>query len=127
MLRILNMQIPYKYKPNISAEKLFEDNACFVFEVEAPIFWWAEFSGERVNIRVSNFTKKRLEKLPFSTPVRGQVFLTYQNIVELCEDYIDGAYTKERSKWIAEREWTDFCETLFDIKGIRDLIYGEEI
>ena len=127
MLRILNMKIPYEYKPKVSAKKLFEDNACFVFEVEAPIYWWAEFSGERVNLCTPCKLKGPMQKLPLDTLGQACIFLHYQDIVEICEDYIDGAYTKERSKWIAEREWTDFCETLFDIRGVRDLLYGEEI
>ena len=113
MLRILSMQIPYNYKPTVSAERLFEDNGCFIFEIEAPILWWAEFSGERILYA------------PVSTLAKGTVFLKYQDIVEICEDYISKQY--ENSDFGTEREWRDFCETLLDIKGIRDLIFGEEI
>ena len=123
MLRILNMQIPYKYKPTISAKRLFEDNGCFIFDVEAPAFWWVDFGGERANIN-ANFVDATSR---LSTLVRGNIFLPYQDIVELCEDYISGAFKKENTKWIAEREWSDFCETLLDIRGVRDLLYGEEI
>lgn len=125
MLRVLNMQIPYKYKPHLSAQQLFEDNACFVFEVEAPIYWWAAFSGERVNLCTPCKLKGPMKKLPLETVGQACIFLHYQDIVEICEDYIDGAYTNIQSNWIAEREWSDFCETLLDIKGIRDLVQEE--
>ena len=123
MLKILNMQIPYKFKPHISAEQLFEDNGCFIFKVEAPAFWWIDFGGERTNIQANRVSTEST----LSTLVRGNIFLHYHDIVEICEDYIAGAYRKENTKWIAEREWTDFCETLLDIKGIRDLIFEKEI
>lgn len=112
MLRILNMQTPYKYKPTISAQRLFKDNGCFMFEVEAPILWWAEFSGERILYT------------PVSALVRGTIFLNYQDIVEICEDYTLGWY--DNTGFDTARDWKDFCETLLDIKGIRDLVQEDK-
>lgn len=110
MLRILNMQMPGIYTPDTPASKLFDEDACVIFEVEAPILWWAEFSGDRILTTVS-------------TQVNGKIFLQYQDIIEICEDYIAGCYKK--SVFGVEREWADFCETLLDIKGVRDLIQEE--
>ena len=115
MLRILNMQIPYKYNVGISAEQLFADNACFIFEVEAPLLWWADFSGERILYNISTNVR--------GTIVSGTIFLPYKDIIEICEDYVSGYYTK--SDFGIKREWTDFCETLLDIKGVRDLVQEE--
>lgn len=131
MLKILGMQFPYKYKyADMSAELLFEENDCFIFDVEAPICWWTDFSGERTKLRLAYFAPDEIErqgmKFPIQTIVRGNVFLSYQQIVEICEDYVSGAYTDENSGWFAEREWSDFCETLLDIKGIRDLVQEEK-
>lgn len=129
MLKILGMQSPYKYVDR-SAELLFEKNDCFIFSVQAPIYWWVDFSGERTKLNcpyIEPGTVQRQGKtFPVHTIVNGTVFLTYQQIVELCEDYVAGAYKNENSGWIAEREWNDFCETLLDIKGIRDLIQEEK-
>lgn len=122
MLRILNMQIPYKYKADVPAEKLFEDDICFIFEIEAPIYWWADFSGERTAFELPDITQnfeKRKNKIPISTMVKASVFLTYQQIVELCEDYVTGVFI---TQWPTEREYADLCETLLDIRGIRDLV-----
>ena len=52
MLKILGMQFPYKYKyAGMSTELLFEENDCFIFDVEAPICWWTDFSGERTKLK----------------------------------------------------------------------------
>lgn len=127
MLQILNTMYPYKYKyVEMSGEELFEENDCFIFDVEAPIHWWVDFSGERTKLNIPYVepatVKRQGMELPVSTKVRGNVFLTYQQIVEMCEDYISGAYTNENTNWFAEREWNDFCETLLDIRGVRDLV-----
>ena len=127
MLRVLNMTVPYKYKPDVPKEKLFDDNVCFIMEIEAPIFWWVEYSGERTAFdlkEINKYLETKKRKVSISTSVKARIFINYQDIVEICEDYILGEYT---SQWKADREWADFCETLMDIKGIRDLLYGEEI
>lgn len=70
--------------------------------------------------------RQLMQILPMSVYIDGIVSLTYREIVEVCENYIAGEY-----KYVApfsfpnEREWKDFCETLLDIRGVRDLIQEE--
>ena len=70
--------------------------------------------------------RQLMQLLPMSTYIDGIISLTYQEIIEVCENYVAGEY-----KYVApfsfpnEREWKDFCETLLDIRGVRDLIEEE--
>lgn len=67
--------------------------------------------------------RKLMQLLPLSTIVEGVIKLSYQEIVEICENYVAGDYCYVKGfSFPNEREWKDFCETLFDVQGIRDLV-----
>lgn len=67
--------------------------------------------------------RKLMQLLPLSTMVKGIIQLRYQEIVKICRNYTMGEYTYTAPySFPNEREWKDFCETLFDIPGIRDLV-----
>lgn len=67
--------------------------------------------------------RKIMQLLPLSTLVNAVLELNYQQVVEVCENYVAGEYVYHRHySFPNEREWNDFCETLLDIKGVRDLI-----
>ena len=127
MLKVLSMQSYFRYK-DVPAETLFSKNLSFTFMVEAPIFWWIDFDyGLKFGFDLSEFSEYEKENAPMSTCVKAYVCLSYQEIVEICENYVDGVYKYEDKyyQWPNEREWRDFCETLLDIHGVRDLVKEE--
>ena len=64
-----------------------------------------------------------MQLLPMSTYITGVIELSYQEIIEKCENYVSGEYRYYRGySFPTEREWTDFCETLLDMKGVRDIV-----
>lgn len=128
MLRILAVCCPYS-SSSASANLLFRENKLFTFEIVAPIYWWVDFDGVKLGFDLSAFSNKARQQLSVSTPVVAWATLSYQEIVEYCQAYINGEYIYEDKyySWVNEREWNDFCETLMDIRGVRDLLFGEEI
>lgn len=134
MLNVLSVKAPQFYGKDVPFEQLFSDNYSFVLEVEAPIYWWADFDGVRFYMDLSFLTNNPYQepetvllKTPVSTKIKGCISLPYQSIIEICEDYKAGAYVykKEVNKWPNEREWNDLCETLMDIRGIRYFVEKE--
>lgn len=154
MLRILNMNGRYKPLPDDTGDTLFKRNADINFIIEAPMYWWLDCEFERFDFifpkkdfrfcldewkisepyiqsmqlmveknKISS-PRKLMQILPLSTIITGRVVLSYQKIVEICENYQCGEYSYQdlRNQWPTEREWKDFCETLLDIKGVRDLV-----
>jgi hypothetical protein len=73
--------------------------------------------------------RQLLQILPLSTYLEGAVELSYREIVEVCENYSCGEYDYKElyNQWPMSREWTDFCETLMDIRGVREIIKKEGI
>ena len=65
-----------------------------------------------------------MQIMPLGTIFTGRIILSYQKIVEICENYQCGeyAYQELRNEWATEREWKDFCETLLDLRGVRSLV-----
>ena len=128
MLQILSMCCPYSNK-KVPADLLFRENKVFTFEVEAPLYWWVDFDGMKYGFDLSPFSPVETQQLSVSTKVTAWVSLTYQQIIQYCQDYIHGEYLYDNKyyHWFNEREWSDFCETLMDIAGVKDLLFGEEI
>lgn len=127
MLQILSMHCPYVHT-DILPNRLYVDNYTFTFEVRAPIFWWIDFDGIRFGFDLSEFSEFEKQNASVSTNVVGWIYLEYRDIVDICSCYLNGAYKydKQDFQWSNEREWSDFCETLLDIKGVRDLIEEAE-
>ena len=65
--------------------------------------------------------RKLMQLLPLSTYLEGDIELTYKEIIGVCENYCFGEYDYKElyNEWPISREWTDFCETLLDIAGVR--------
>ena len=131
---------------------LFKKNPTVLFEIKAPIYWWIDTDWikyylnmpldnfefcldkweetvpliryEKVVAQNPNLSKRALMQiLPLSTVVKATLELSYQEIVEVCENYVAGEYYYTKGYGFPnDREWADFCETLLDIKGIRDLV-----
>lgn len=142
--------------PDDTGDTLFKKNPILQFLVEAPIYWWVDvwFPKFNLDMPLSDFNccfdawpeqtlfmqalamevnnpniepRQLMQILPMSTQVVGIVELTYQEIVEICENYVSGEYVYHLPRSFPnEREWVDFCETLLDIKGVRDFINEEE-
>lgn len=67
-----------------------------------------------------------MQQLPLSTYMTGVIELPYREIIEVCENYVAGEYNYTKGYGFPNtREWTDFCETLLDVKGVRDLVKEE--
>lgn len=68
-----------------------------------------------------------MQALPLSTYLEGAVVLSYRDVVEVCENYQCGEYDYKElyNEWPMSREWADFCETLMDIRGVREIIEKE--
>ena len=152
MLRILKME--HDFNVNESAEQLFKSDRDVLFTVEAPIYWWltCDFEKRYFDMPKDEFKfcfdawdqysdtfiqqlqlkvfdtrldfRKLMQILPLSTLVVAKVYLSYQDICEVCENYLHGEYDFKEiyNQWPMSREWTDFCETLMDIRGVRELI-----
>lgn len=73
--------------------------------------------------------RKLLQILPVSTYLEATIRMEYQQIVEVCENYCCGDYDYNGlyNQWPMSREWADFCETLLDIRGVRELLEKEGI
>lgn len=127
MLKVLRVISPYSLKKNLDSETLFKDNRSFIFVIEAPLYWWIDVDGIKYGFDLSDFSDEARQNLSLSTNIGAMLSLTYQEIVEICEDYQAKMYRYEGKpyQWPNEREWKDFCETLLDIKGVRDLIKEE--
>lgn len=71
--------------------------------------------------------RQMMQILPLSTYLEGAVELTYRQILSICENYRCGEYDYRElyNEWPMSREWTDFCETLLDIRGVREYIEKE--
>lgn len=134
---------------------LFKKNPTVLFEIKAPIYWWIDTDWIKyyLNMPLDNFEfdfsafdcgryyakymrnnlnkwkdepRKLMQVLPLSTVVKATLELSYQEIVEVCENYVAGEYYYTKGYGFPnDREWADFCETLLDIKGIRDLVKEE--
>ena len=72
-------------------------------------------------------SRQLMQILPLSTYVEGAIMLSYQEIVGVCENYNCGEYDYKElyNEWPMSREWTDFCETLMDIRGVREILEKE--
>ena len=67
-----------------------------------------------------------MQMMPLSTYITGCLELSYCEIIEVCENYLAGEYKYVKGySFPNEREWNDFCETLLDIKGVRDIVTEE--
>ena len=154
MLRILSIDGKDKPNLTDTGNDLYRTNPTLNLVIEAPMYWWLDCEFERFNFifpknglrfctdawessskeinsfinllgRTKNFSDRQIMQiLPLSTIITGKVFLSYQKIVEICENYCCGeyAYQELRNQWPTEREWADFCETLLDIRGVRTLV-----
>ena len=129
MLRILKVLHDYKNEFPLSGNQLFNENKRFNFIIEAPIFWWVDVSMLTYGFELGEFSETERKTMSISTNIRACLSLTYQEIVEICEDYVQGGYkfNNEPYKWSNEREWNDLCETLLDIKGVRDIVKEETV
>lgn len=140
-----------------SFERLFKINPTFRLHIKAPMYWWLDCDFEKYHLYMpkdnfmycldswdvennpyiqvmqrevinNNLTPRQLMQiLPLSTYLEGVIELTYQEILEVCEDYNWGEYDYSGlyNQWPMSREWSDFCETLMDIKGVREIIEKE--
>lgn len=135
--------------------ELFKQNPTVIFRIKAPIYWWVdtdwikyyfnmplsdfEFSQDEWDenlsiIRIGRLAtqnpnlspRELMQIIPLGTIMTGTIELSYQEIIEVCENYVAGEYTYIKGYGFPdEREWKDFCETLLDIKGVRDLVKEE--
>lgn len=127
MLNVVGMGSVYCSISDTTPEELLRINAPFNFYIVAPLYWWLDFNYDKFGFELGDFSDKEKLDMSVSTPVKGCAVLTYAEIVEICEDYLRGVfkYEGQAHQWNAEREWTDFCEILLDVKGIRDLVKEE--
>ena len=124
MLNVIKTTNPYLPNVEKSADELYKENRNFIFVIEAPLYWWIDVDGMKFGFNLSYLTDFEKEHLLMRDTISAVLSLSYQEIVKICEDYAIGSfkYTGESYQWPNEREWTDFCETLLDIRGVRDLI-----
>jgi hypothetical protein len=127
MLKVVGMGSVCCAFSEMSTTELFQMNAPFNFYVEAPLYWWLDFDYTKFGFELGDFTEVDKLNMSVSTMVKGCAILTYQEIVTICQEYCNGVYkyTHKSYEWNNEREWNDFCETLLDVKGVRDLVDEE--
>ena len=124
MLKVLKLINPYKQNIPRSGEDLFNENRTFNFVIEAPIYWWIDVDRLKYGWELKDFSEEERRTMSIATPIKAILSLTYQDIIEVCEDYANDMYKfdNEPYRWSNEREWNDLCETLLDICGVRDLV-----
>lgn len=155
MLQVLKMVRPQALSNNADFQYLFSKNPSFYFTIKAPIYWWidTDWIKYQMNMPLSDFEfcfdnfyyekeyqkkynsvmrwwkdepRKLMQRLPMSTYMTGCLELSYCEIIEVCENYLAGEYKYVKGySFPNEREWSDFCETLLDIKGVRDIVKEE--
>lgn len=125
MLNVLCMRSPVSIDKTDDLKLLYEQNPTFVFQIRAPLYWWIDFDGYKFGFEIRQFDRFELRDMPVSTNVTAFITLTYQDIVRYCNNYIDKEFSAENCIWHNEREWADFCETLLDIAGIREIVKEE--
>lgn len=75
---------------------------------------------------INDQERKVMQLLPLSTLVTATIELSYQEVVEVCENYVAGEYRYIKGYGFPnESEWNDFCTELLKIPGIKDLIKEE--
>ena len=155
MLQVIKI-LPNVFPQHSAGDLLFEENPNFQLVIKAPIYWWvdcdwikysfnmplsdfefdfdafaesryyAEYMGRNI-AKWQDEPRRLMQLLPLSTYMTGVIELSYRDIVEVCENYVSGEYNYVKGYGFPnEREWTDFCETLLDVKGIRDLVKEEK-
>ena len=137
------------------ATDLFDKNPLVIFTVKAPIYWWIDTDWVKyyLNMPLSDFefcqdeweedvpliryekvvtqnpklsSRALMQILPLSTIVEATIELSYREIVEVCENYVADEYTYTKGYGFPnDKEWSEFCEVLLDIKGIRELVKEE--
>lgn len=146
MLRILAIKCNQFISSDDTGDALFKRDPDFVFRVEAPMYWWLDCEFERFYLDFSkdnlrfcldawdktkyDFTfnvglsdRQLMQILPLSTIIEANITLSYKRIIKICEDYQCGEYCYPSiNRWPTEREWKDFCETLLDLRGVRDIV-----
>lgn len=153
MLKIKKIHWDKKPHETDTGDNLFERNPTIQFLIYAPMYWWIEVEVPKYSFHmpledfefcfddfpradliypfyediyenISSLTpRQKMQVLPMSTYIIGIIELSYQEIIEKCENYRAGEYIYYRPfSFPTEREWTDFCETLLDLKGVRDLV-----
>ena len=130
-----------------TGETMLARNVVFKIYVKAPLYWWVDSSFEKYmfylptkdfefsfdgdfkgNIDTTGMTTREImQVLPLATMVEGVIPLSYQDIIAICENYNSGEfdYHELYNEWPTSREWTDFCETLMDIKDVREILSKE--
>ena len=155
MLQVIKI-LPNVPPQHSAGDLLFEENPNFRLVIKAPIYWWVDCDWikysfnmplsdfefeldafqfnevpsalEELAHKFTNVTERKImQLLPLSAYMTGVIELSYREIVEVCENYVSGEYTYVKGYGFPnEREWADFCETLLDGKGIRDLVKEEK-
>lgn len=154
MLKVLNIRWLTVPTNADDGNTLFKLNPTISFDIEAPMYWWIdcdwikyylnmplgdfnfcldEFEGKaledfiKAHGNTDNLTPRQLmQVLPMSIVVKATIDLTYKEIVEVCENYIMGEYQYTKGYGFPnENEWSDFCEVLLNIKGIKELMEDE--
>jgi len=131
---------------------LLQANPKMQLAIKAPIYWWVDTDWTKYffNMPLDNIEfcldahdesgpsaldlkflwnsaklepRQLMQILPLSTYVTAAIVLSYQEIVDVCTNYINGEYVYTSPySFPNTKEWNDFCETLLDIKGVRDLV-----
>ena len=113
----------FNYSPlELTTSKKWNDFCLDEWELNEPIIQGLilklmKLCGSKTDLR------KTLEILPMGTMVEGNISLDYSDIVDYCKDYLDGSLLN-CEVLPTSREWTDFCETLLDIRGVREITEG---
>lgn len=98
---------------------VFERNPSLTLVIEAPMLWWFEIK-EDVKCTIYDFDEFNRDELlskKLGDIFRGALTVDYGELVGYAEDYVLGTICS-----VANREWSDFCETILDIYGIRTLL-----
>ena len=128
MLQVMMLR-PFSF---ISKDKpykeLLQENPTFILSIKAPIYWWTDFNYSKIGFNLEPFSENERREMSVSTTIEGSVVLEYKEIIGICDDYVNEEYKYTGSwyQWSNEREWNDLCETLLDIRGVRELVSGGE-
>lgn len=122
MLLITDLMWSYPLD-NIEVSDLFNRNPHLTISIKAPLSWWFSlmYMTEVTVSLVSVFNSPDINDFRLGDMVTGALYITYQELVGMVQDYELGRYEVVRCR----REWKDFIETVLDIKGI--YYYSKEV
>ena len=152
MLKVITIDSTALKIGDYSGEELFKRNPVLTFTIKAPLYWWVDCDWIKYHMNmplnkfefcldnwqenspyiqqmqslIKNTTlepRQLMQILPLSTYLTAMIELSYQEVIEVCENWQAGEYEYVSPySFPNEQEWTDFYNILIQIGGVSSII-----